>query len=153
MLGYIGFDAKTVDGKTAMAAGGYGYHMWVEVTINGIGERAGNTALEEVAMILRCHKHLNIDAENLSYKPHGFEPDEYAGAAQQGDCGPQCLCPFFGHPPGRRAEECADIRNHQSERCGHRRQCDRADCPKRTCGVEAPFACARRSWTRFTRTS
>ena len=35
MLGYIGFDAKTVDGKTAMAAGGYGYHMWVEVTING----------------------------------------------------------------------------------------------------------------------
>lgn len=35
MLNYIGFDAKTVDGKTAMAAGGYGYHMWVEVTING----------------------------------------------------------------------------------------------------------------------
>ena len=33
----------------------------VEVTINGIGERAGNTALEEVTMILRCHKHLNID--------------------------------------------------------------------------------------------
>lgn len=35
MLNYIGFDAKTVDGKTTMAAGGYGYHMWVEVTING----------------------------------------------------------------------------------------------------------------------
>lgn len=35
MLNYIGFDAKTVDGKTAMAAGGYGYHMWVEITING----------------------------------------------------------------------------------------------------------------------
>ncbi len=33
----------------------------VEVTINGIGERAGNTSLEEVAMILKCHKHLNID--------------------------------------------------------------------------------------------
>lgn len=30
----------------------------VEVTINGIGERAGNTALEEVAMILKCHKDL-----------------------------------------------------------------------------------------------
>ena len=27
----------------------------VEVTINGIGERAGNTALEEVVMALRCH--------------------------------------------------------------------------------------------------
>ena len=28
----------------------------VEVTINGIGERAGNTSLEEVAMILKTHK-------------------------------------------------------------------------------------------------
>lgn len=32
----------------------------VEVTINGIGERAGNTSLEEIAMILKCHK-LGID--------------------------------------------------------------------------------------------
>lgn len=28
----------------------------VEVTINGIGERAGNTSLEEVAMVLKTHK-------------------------------------------------------------------------------------------------
>ena len=34
----------------------------VEVTMNGIGERAGNTSLEEVAMILNCHKHLGIEA-------------------------------------------------------------------------------------------
>jgi len=33
----------------------------VEVTINGVGERAGNTALEEVVMALRCRKELNID--------------------------------------------------------------------------------------------
>ncbi len=33
----------------------------VEVTINGIGERAGNTSLEEIAMILRCHKGLGIE--------------------------------------------------------------------------------------------
>lgn len=33
----------------------------VEVTVNGIGERAGNTSLEEVAMILKSHKELNID--------------------------------------------------------------------------------------------
>ncbi|MDP4277465.1 MAG: 2-isopropylmalate synthase, partial [Bacteroidota bacterium] len=32
----------------------------VEVTINGIGERAGNTALEEIAMILRCHKGIDL---------------------------------------------------------------------------------------------
>ena len=31
-----------------------------EVTINGIGERAGNTSLEEVAMIMKCHHDLNI---------------------------------------------------------------------------------------------
>lgn len=31
----------------------------IECTINGIGERAGNTALEEVVMIFRQHKHLN----------------------------------------------------------------------------------------------
>jgi 2-isopropylmalate synthase len=31
-----------------------------EVTINGIGERAGNTSLEEVAMILKKHKDLNL---------------------------------------------------------------------------------------------
>ena len=33
----------------------------VEVTINGIGERAGNTSLEEIAMILKCHKGIGID--------------------------------------------------------------------------------------------
>ncbi len=42
----------------------------VEVTINGIGERAGNTSLEEVAMILKVHKslglHTNIESTMLS---------------------------------------------------------------------------------------
>lgn len=32
----------------------------VEVTVNGIGERAGNTALEEVAMILKTHRDLGL---------------------------------------------------------------------------------------------
>ncbi len=32
-----------------------------EVTVNGIGERAGNTSLEEIAMILKCHKHIDIE--------------------------------------------------------------------------------------------
>jgi 2-isopropylmalate synthase len=42
----------------------------VEVTINGIGERAGNTSLEEIAMILKVHKdlncHTNINSEMLN---------------------------------------------------------------------------------------
>jgi 2-isopropylmalate synthase len=33
----------------------------VEVTVNGIGERAGNTSLEEVVMILKSHKELAIE--------------------------------------------------------------------------------------------
>ena len=33
----------------------------VEVTINGIGERAGNTSLEEMTMILKCHKSIGIE--------------------------------------------------------------------------------------------
>ncbi len=35
----------------------------VEVTINGIGERAGNTSLEEIVMILKCHKGIGIDTD------------------------------------------------------------------------------------------
>jgi len=34
----------------------------IECTINGIGERAGNTSLEEVVMVLRQHPHLNLDS-------------------------------------------------------------------------------------------
>lgn len=33
----------------------------VECTINGIGERAGNTSLEEIVMVLRQHPYLNLD--------------------------------------------------------------------------------------------
>lgn len=42
----------------------------IECTINGLGERAGNTSLEEVVMIIKQHKHLglhtNIVAEQLN---------------------------------------------------------------------------------------
>ncbi len=55
--------ANTIAGITAGA-------RQVEVTINGIGERAGNTSLEEVVMTLKVHKHLglytDIDATMLA---------------------------------------------------------------------------------------
>ena len=35
----------------------------IECTINGIGERAGNTSLEEVVMIMRQHPTLNLDTD------------------------------------------------------------------------------------------
>ena len=50
-------------------AGLMGGARQAEVTINGIGERAGNTSLEEVAMIVQTHKdlglHTNIKSEKL----------------------------------------------------------------------------------------
>ncbi|MBI5856619.1 MAG: 2-isopropylmalate synthase [Sphingobacteriales bacterium] len=46
----------------------------IECTINGLGERAGNTSLEEVVMILKQHKHLglhtNIKTEKLNPISH-----------------------------------------------------------------------------------
>lgn len=43
-----------------------------EVTINGIGERAGNTALEEVVMAFRSHRELGIDTNINSTKITGI---------------------------------------------------------------------------------
>ena len=41
----------------------------VECTINGIGERAGNTSLEEIAMIIKCRKDIdhytNLDSKKI----------------------------------------------------------------------------------------
>src|SRR5574344_137583 len=42
-----------------------------EVTINGIGERAGNTSEEEIAMILKCHK-LGIETNINTTKIYGI---------------------------------------------------------------------------------
>ncbi|NMA73120.1 MAG: 2-isopropylmalate synthase [Bacteroidales bacterium] len=43
----------------------------VEVTINGVGERAGNTALEEIAMILKSHSNLGIETNINTRKISG----------------------------------------------------------------------------------
>ena len=40
----------------------------VEVTINGIGERAGNTALEEIAMIIKSHHEIGIETNINTHK-------------------------------------------------------------------------------------
>jgi len=43
-----------------------------EVTINGIGERAGNTSLEEVVMILKKHKDLNLHTNIKTERLYGI---------------------------------------------------------------------------------
>jgi 2-isopropylmalate synthase len=39
-----------------------------EVTMNGVGERAGNTSLEETVMILYSHKHLGLETNIKTHK-------------------------------------------------------------------------------------
>lgn len=43
-----------------------------EVTINGIGERAGNTSLEEVVMTCKSHKDLNLESNINTTKLYGI---------------------------------------------------------------------------------
>lgn len=43
-----------------------------EVTINGIGERAGNTSLEEVVMTCKCHKELDIETNINTTRIYGI---------------------------------------------------------------------------------
>jgi 2-isopropylmalate synthase len=57
-----------------------------EVTINGIGERAGNTSLEEVAMILQSRKDIPLKTDiqskkNIFDKSSGFNFNENACSA------------------------------------------------------------------------
>ncbi|RYE11886.1 MAG: 2-isopropylmalate synthase [Sphingobacteriaceae bacterium] len=40
----------------------------IEGTINGIGERAGNTSIEEVVMILKTHQNLNLPIDHINTK-------------------------------------------------------------------------------------
>lgn len=43
-----------------------------EVTINGIGERAGNTSLEEVVMTCKCHHELDIESNINTHAIYGI---------------------------------------------------------------------------------
>jgi 2-isopropylmalate synthase len=57
--------ANTISGLTHGA-------RQAEVTINGIGERAGNTSLEEVAMIIQTHKDLDLQTNIKSERLYGI---------------------------------------------------------------------------------
>lgn len=57
----------------------------IECTINGLGERAGNTALEEVVMILRQHPHLHLhtDVKSKMLNPVSLLVSELMGMPVQ----------------------------------------------------------------------
>ena len=90
----------------------------IECTINGLGERAGNTALEEVVMAMRVrndilpfqtgHRH-DEDHEPLAPRLPGLG---LSGPVQQGHRRQERLPARIRHPSGRRAEERPDLRDH-----------------------------------------
>ena len=91
----------------------------VEVTINGLGERAGNASLEEVVMALRTRPtqfggggSARPDRADQRRQPPGQLPDRLPGAAEQGDRRAERVRARVGHPPGRHAQEPADLRDH-----------------------------------------
>ena len=70
----------------------------IEGTINGIGERAGNTAIEEIAMALETRQEFFQAKTSLAtvrdctHEPYGQPSDGYGRAGQQGDCWSECFC-------------------------------------------------------------
>ena len=92
----------------------------VEVTVNGIGERAGNTSLEELVMALRVrgesarpaqrHQGRGADAR----QPAAVLDHRHLAAAEQGRGRPQRVRARGRHPSARRAGEPAHVRDHDA---------------------------------------
>ena len=93
----------------------------VEVTVNGLGERAGNASLEEVVMALRTRPTqfrsatTGVATEQLTATSRLVElPDRHPGPAEQERGGRQRLRARVGHSPGRLPEEPAHLRDHDA---------------------------------------
>ena len=90
----------------------------IECTINGLGERAGNAALEEIVMAIKTRGdelpyYTNIDATMLLRASKLVSTgDRVPGPVQQGDRRQERLRARGRHPSGRHAEERADLRDH-----------------------------------------
>jgi len=94
----------------------------IETCVNGIGERAGNAALEEVAMATWLHPEVYGVATQLDHSQLyrtsrlGLPAHRHARAAQQGGGRRQCVRPPFGDPPGRHAQGPPYLRDHGAGR-------------------------------------
>ena len=91
----------------------------VECTINGIGERAGNTSMEEVVMAIKTRRDVfgAVDTGVVTEQiyPASRLLSQITGLAdpdQQADRRRQRLRARGRHPSGRRAQGQADLRDH-----------------------------------------
>ena len=78
----------------------------IECTINGIGERAGNCALEEVVMLFKTRqdklplRHRHPHRASVFRQPTAGIHDQLRPATEQGHCGAQRLRARGWHSPG-----------------------------------------------------
>ena len=103
----------------------------IECAVNGLGERAGNAALEEVVMAMRTRKDYfkgadtGIKTEELARTSrHGRAAHRLPGAVQQGGRRSQRVRARGRHPPARCAGRPGHLRDHGR---GHRRAGGGAD--------------------------
>ena len=106
----------------------------IETCINGIGERAGNAALEEVAMAIKTRRDFlgvetNIKTQEL-YRTSRMVANLTGMSVQPNKAivGCERLPAPVRHPPGRRPQDARDVRDHgrQGHRLALRRRRDRA---------------------------
>ena len=125
----------------------------VEGTINGIGERAGNAALEEVVMALRTRAdyfkvHTDLDAREF-HRTSRLVADTLGIKVppEQGRRRRQRVFPQFGHSRGWLPQGSRDLRDPAARRCRNLRKPGRADGAHRASRASRPPA--RNSATRF----
>ena len=92
----------------------------VEVCVNGLGERAGNAALEEVVMALRIRPDqfpgvtTTVRTEELAQRLEARGAvDGVSGAVQQGRGGAKCLRARVRYPSARGPGGSLDLRDHR----------------------------------------
>ena len=94
----------------------------IEGAINGIGERAGNTSIEEVVMAIKTRQDVLRGRSRgrhhpaLRHLPAGGPAHRLSGAVQQGGGRAQRLCPRVRHPSARGAAGQGDLRDHGCRR-------------------------------------
>ena len=137
----------------------------VEVAVNGIGERAGNCSLEEIAMIVRTRReHLGVQ-HGLNIKEITRtsrlvrDDDRLQRAAEQGGRRRERVRARERHPPARRAGQPRDLRDHgpARDRAGGQparaRQAQRAPRvrrrARRSSGITLDDGALNRAFTRF----
>ena len=130
----------------------------VECAINGLGERAGNAALEEVVMAIRTRSDYfegittGVRTEELAARvTDGVAPDRLPGPVQQGGRRPERVRARGRHPPARRARGPRDLRDHGRGRGGPGGRADRAGQAlrparvRRLAGEDGPAPAGRRA--------